>query len=223
MTDQLHEFPRFKEATLDEPILTTIWRDVKRVLVKLFHVMLPRTFSSKSKGVEALRDWDLWGPLVICLLLSVFLYVGYSSTEGGGDSKQQSFIFAVSFVIVWAGAGVITLNTYLLGGTLAFFQSVCILGYCVFPLMLSAFLCLIWSNIIFRIIVSIVGFAWAVIASIGFFAGVVPDGRRIIAMYPVILFYLVLAWMVVLATNSTIPAVPIPPSPETIAPTAAPI
>jgi len=190
---------QLREATLDEPVFTTIWRDVKRVLQKLFHVMVPRTFSRESQGIDALRDWDLWGPLIICLLLSIFLYVGSGFQTATDDTKAA--IFAASFVIVWAGAGIITLNSYLLGGTLGFFQSVCIIGYCVFPLMVAAFLCLIWNNIIFRCVIVLVMLVWSVTACVGFFAGVVPEGRKALALYPVVLFYLVLGWMIVLATN----------------------
>jgi len=129
----------------------------------------------------------------------------------------RSAIFASSFVLVWIGAAVITLNAFLLGGTLGFFQSVCIIGYCVFPLMLSAFLCYLWANMLFRIVVVLLAFAWAVVASVGFFAGVVPEGRKVLAMYPVILFYLVLGWMIILATNPQT-AAPLPPPPAPAGP-----
>lgn len=42
-----------------------------------------------------------------------------------------------------------------------FFQSVCILGYCVFPIMLAAFVCLIWANVIFRVCIVLVAIGWA--------------------------------------------------------------
>merc|ERR1711934_64082 len=179
-------------------------RDVKKVLTKVFHVMVPRTFSRNSEGVAALRDWDLWGPLIICMLLSVFLYMGNGVTK----DDQNAAVFAASFVIIGVGSCVITLNALLLGGTLGFFQSVCILGYCVFPLMISSFLCLIprlvkmtgVANTAFRVVVVVVALLWAVIASIGFFAGVVPENRKALAMYPVVLFYAVLGWMIVLGT-----------------------
>lgn len=83
---------------------------------------------------------DLWGPLLVCLLLSTIL-----SVTAPGDSG--SLVFAAVFVIVWAGAAAVTLNTQLLGGNVSFFQSVCILGYCVFPLTLSSLGCLIMSFI----------------------------------------------------------------------------
>lgn len=54
-------------------------------------------------------------------------------------------VFATVFVIVWVGAAAVTLNAQLLGGSISFFQSVCILGYCVFPLTLSSFGCLLMS------------------------------------------------------------------------------
>lgn len=38
------------------------------------------------------------------------------------------------------------------------------------------------------------------LASVGFFAGVVPDGRKALALYPVILFYVVIGWMIFLGT-----------------------
>jgi hypothetical protein len=56
-------------------------------------------------------------------------------------------VFAAVFVIVWFGAAAVTVNAQLLGGTISFFQSVCILGYCVFPLTLSALGCFIMSFI----------------------------------------------------------------------------
>jgi len=174
----------------------------------VFHVLVPRTFSREAQGVAALRDWDLWGPLLICMFLSVFLYLGPGNSNANGDG-QNAAVFAASFVIVWAGSAVITLNALLLGGTLGFFQSVSILGYCLFPLMIASFLCLIprlvkWggtADTAFRSCVVIVALIWAMISSIGFFAGVVPEGRKALAMYPVVLFYAVIGWMIVLGTN----------------------
>jgi hypothetical protein len=76
------------------------------------------------------------------LLLSTIL-----SITAPGDSG--SLVFAAVFVIVWFGAAAVTLNAQLLGGTISFFQSVCILGYCIFPLTLSAIACLI-TGLIFK-------------------------------------------------------------------------
>jgi hypothetical protein len=39
---------------------------------------------------------------------------------------------------MWGGSFVVTVNTKLLGGHISFFQCVCVLGYCVFPIVLAA-------------------------------------------------------------------------------------
>ena len=60
-----------------------------------------------------LRDWDLWGPLLLCMVVGAILHEG----EGGPHFTQF-------FILFWVGSAVITLNTKLLGGSISFFQSV---------------------------------------------------------------------------------------------------
>ena len=67
-------------TTLDEPVLTTITRDLSSVASKLRVVLRPSAFaggqSFEDSGVlQALKDWDLWGPLLICLSLSCSLSI----------------------------------------------------------------------------------------------------------------------------------------------------
>nr|CCA22855.1 YIPF6like protein putative [Albugo laibachii Nc14] len=57
------------ENTLDEPVSVTILRDVNLVAGKLKVVLMPRNTSDDT--LKALRDWDLWGPLMLCLSLSM--------------------------------------------------------------------------------------------------------------------------------------------------------
>lgn len=57
--------------TLDEPVLTTVKRDVLMVGRKLKMVLLPR--AGDEATLRALRDWDLWGPLVLCLVLALYV------------------------------------------------------------------------------------------------------------------------------------------------------
>jgi len=52
---------------------------------------------------------DLWGPFVFCLMLAVIL----SSATNASD---KTLLFEIVFIIVWVGAGVISLNGKLLGG-----------------------------------------------------------------------------------------------------------
>ncbi|RMC22103.1 hypothetical protein DUI87_02976 [Hirundo rustica rustica] len=117
-------------STLDEPVKDTIMRDLKAVGKKFVHVMYPR------KSSMLLRDWDLWGPLVLCVSLALMLQGGSADSKDDGGPQ-----FAEVFVIIWFGAIVITLNSKLLGGTISFFQSLCVLGYCVMPLTVAMLVC----------------------------------------------------------------------------------
>lgn len=171
-------------GTLDESISETILRDVKRVGIKLKHVMLP------GDSVKELRDWDLWGPLFLCICLATAL-----TAKAAED--QTALVFAAVFVIVWMGAGVVTLNAALLGGKIAFLQSVCVLGYCLAPLNIASLLCYLWSNKTYHLVVVLIAFIWAIKASVGFMSQLVQDDRKALGVYPVVLFYLVVAWMIV--------------------------
>ena len=94
--------------TLDEPISHTIKRDLGAVGTKFAAVLWP-----KEKG-SLLREWDLWGPLILCTMMATILQ-GHGDEDGkDGDGGPQ---FAEVFVIVWVGAMIVTLNTKLLGET----------------------------------------------------------------------------------------------------------
>ena len=93
--------------TLNEPILATFMRDLRRVGKKLKTVLMP--LGAEADTLRELRDWDLWGPLLLCLMLSII-------TSSHAPSGQHSLVFAGVFVLVWVGAAVVTLNAKLLGG-----------------------------------------------------------------------------------------------------------
>lgn len=83
--------------------------------------------------------------------------------------EEASLVFSVIFVIMWVGASVVTINGQLLGGKLSFFQSVCLLGYCVFPILLSACVCLAFNSflakklaVILRFVVVVVALVWSI-------------------------------------------------------------
>ena len=54
------------------------------------------------------------------------------------NADDKTLLFEIVFVIVWIGGAVIAINGQLLGGTISFFQSICLLGYCLFPLNIAA-------------------------------------------------------------------------------------
>jgi hypothetical protein len=116
-------------------------------------------------------------------------------------TDQASLVFAAVFVAVWLGSTVITINAQLLGGTISFFQSLCVIGYCVFPMTVAAFVvCLLRllhiELAVVDLIVCIVGFVWATRASTVFIGCYIKPERRFLAVYPVFFFYTFLAWMI---------------------------
>ncbi|CAH2315520.1 YIPF6 [Pelobates cultripes] len=179
-------------STLDEPVKDTIMRDLRAVGNKFLHVMYPK------KSTALLRDWDLWGPLVLCVTLALMLQGSYADSKDSGGPQ-----FAEVFVIIWFGAVVITLNSKLLGGNISFFQSLCVLGYCILPLTVAMLVCrlLLLASMntvtfIVRLVVVAVMFAWSTLASTAFLADSQPPNRRALAVYPIFLFYFVISWMI---------------------------
>jgi hypothetical protein len=51
------------ENTLDESVLKTIWRDVVTIGKNVRTVLIPINWKFNTNQ-QALRNWDLWGPLV---------------------------------------------------------------------------------------------------------------------------------------------------------------
>lgn len=149
-----------------------------------------------QKMLSTLKNWDLFGPLIVCLLLSIVLSMR-------APSHQSSAVFASVFCSMWMGSAVVTINAKLLGANISFFQSVCILGYSVFPFCLSAFIIFLLQNTLLGhvwldIIWVIIGYIWATRASVLFIGQFVPKERRFLAVFPVFFYYTLLGWLVLL-------------------------
>ncbi|CAI5746969.1 unnamed protein product [Peronospora destructor] len=185
--------PSIKENTLDEPVSVTILRDLRLVGGKLRVVLMPSNTSEET--LEALRNWDLWGPLLLCLTLSITLSVT-------APTAQSAMVFTGVFIVIWVGAAIVTINAQLLGSSISFFQSVCVLGYCVFPLNIATLVCMltkaVLSHILLRAVIVGVGFLWSTRASVVFMSKMVPLKRKALTVYPVLLFYIFLSWMVLI-------------------------
>ena len=153
-------------GTLDEPVSHTIMRDVTMVGNKMMCVLNPR-----KANIQTLKNWDLWGPLILCLMLATLL-------SWFAPYEQKSLVFASVFVIVWLGAAVVTVNALLLGGNISFFQSVCVLGYCIFPLNIASFVCLLGGPLLWRMLVVAVCFFWSTGASLGARPAARPASRE---------------------------------------------
>jgi protein YIPF6 len=203
--------PDLPENTLDEPVYMTMvcyhlflslslylanvflpvkkWRDLKMIGIKTFHVLLPT-----GRGPKILHDWDLWGPLVYCFVFATLLAVASSS-------EQHGIVFLGIFTIIWLGAGFITVNAKLLKSKCSFWQSLSVIGYCIFPMLAGAIMVLFWDNIIYRLCIVLVSLLWCTWATVGFFGGMALPSRRILVVYPVLLFYMILGWLLLVAPD----------------------
>ena len=183
--------------TLNEPIKETILRDLKAVGQKFKHVIIP------TEKKSLLSDWDLWGPLILCTFMAF--------TLENSEAKDEGPAFTEFFALTWLGTIVVTMNIKLLGGHISFFQSGCVIGYCLFPLASSLALSKIILMVanpqamlvfIVRSITVLLSFLWASYAAMQFFGDCqVPSRRKALAAYPLFLFYFVIAWMILSDTD----------------------
>ncbi|KAH6660696.1 Yip1 domain-containing protein [Truncatella angustata] len=146
-------------------------------------VMDTEALLDQNNMTPGLRDWDMWGPLIFCLLLSLLL-------SFRAQNDQKDIVFSGVFAMVWIGEAVVTLQIKLLGGSISFAQSVCIIGYTLFPLVLAAMFSAIKLPTIPRIPIYILLVAWSLAAGVSILGGSgVVKNRVGIAVYPLFVFY----------------------------------
>ncbi|XVF86201.1 hypothetical protein PTKIN_Ptkin18bG0021500 [Pterospermum kingtungense] len=173
--------------TLTEPVWDTVKRDLSRIVSNLKLVVFPNPY--REDPGKALRDWDLWGPFFFIVFLGL--------TLSWSASVKKSEVFAVAFALLAAGAVILTLNVLLLGGHIIFFQSLSLLGYCLFPLDIGALICMLKDNVIVKVIVVCVTLAWSSWAAYPFMSSAVNPRRKALALYPVFLMYVSVGFLII--------------------------
>ncbi|KAE8658709.1 hypothetical protein F3Y22_tig00116970pilonHSYRG00077 [Hibiscus syriacus] len=173
--------------TLTEPVWDTVKRDLSRIVSNLNLVVFPNPY--REDPGKALRDWDLWGPFFFIVFLGL--------TLSWSASVKKSEVFAVAFALLAAGAVILTLNVLLLGGHIIFFQSLSLLGYCLFPLDIGALICMLKDNVIVKIVVVSVTLAWSSWAAYPFMSSAVNPRRKALALYPVFLMYVSVGFLII--------------------------
>ncbi|XP_044472142.1 protein YIP4a-like [Mangifera indica] len=173
--------------TLTEPVWDTVKRDLSRIVSNLKLVVFPNPY--REDPGKALRDWDLWGPFFFIVFLGL--------TLSWSASVKKSEVFAVAFALLAAGAVILTLNVLLLGGHIIFFQSLSLLGYCLFPLDVGALICMLKDNVMVKVIVVCVTLAWSSWAAYPFMSSAVNPRRKALALYPVFLMYVSVGFLII--------------------------
>ena len=167
------------KSTLDEPIKTTLKRDLLIIATKVKYVIIPKMTERK---IEELYNWDLWGPLIFCFLYSIALSTG--------NNNSETSIFVLVFTIFWIGGFIITFNEKFLGAQIGICQVLSLLGYGMFPTTVAGVVigfCKI-TNIFVKLVFVLVGLVWSVVASVGFFSNLVEPDKKLLAVFPVFLF-----------------------------------
>jgi hypothetical protein len=137
----------------------------------------------------SLREWDLWGPLLNSLLLAMCL---------GLNSSVTVPAFTLTITLIWAGAALVTMNARLLGYRVAFLPGVSFLGYCVTPLTGCVVLLSVAPFWGLNILLATIGAGWAASAGMRLMAlDPALDDRRLLAAAPLCLYYILLAWLII--------------------------
>lgn len=177
------------KGTLNEPVSDTLKRDLLRIGIKMYSVLNP--FSDSQNRPMLLMQWDLWGPLIFTILLSLTLSIV--------SQKINGEMFVLVFVIVWAGSFLIYLNGNLLGAKLGMFHIMCMIGYCMVPLNFCSIIFALGTfHEMLRLLIVAFCCAWASYSSIGFVKSCVPEDKRLLMIYPVILEYLFLSGVILM-------------------------
>jgi len=202
--------------TLDEPIRDTLMRDIKSIYTKLKFIIVPISSSDTYKYV--LKDWDLWGPLILCTFMALTLHHNEEQSKSGMTLVGPHF--AEIFVLIWFGNCLVSINYKLLnsssrrrdksspiGSSPSTFQLLCVFGYCLAPpslgiillKLVSVFLNLqIKYLFIEKFLVGILfGFVWPTFSSVRILSKYQEKDKRLLAIYPIGLFYFVLSWAII--------------------------
>ena len=108
------------------------------------------------------------------------------------STEEMSKTFCLVFLIMWLGGTIVTVNSILLGSKINLFQSLCVLGYCLFPVLAAS---IIFSylhsilNLYMRLGIGGGAFIWSSTSSIAFMGDIVGQDKKVLAVYPIYLFY----------------------------------
>jgi hypothetical protein len=186
-TEKDYETPfSSKTDTLNESIKLTILRDLQLIYYKLKYVINP--FSSYNEKKININQWDLWGPLIFITFLSCTLAI---------KSQEKSKTIVIIFLIFWVGSLLIFLNGNLLDSKIKLFPVISLLGYCIFPLNIAAFILAI-SNFyeIIRFFIALFACIWSLYSVEGYFRTVSSLDQKYLVFYPAILMYAFISWLI---------------------------
>ncbi|XP_039061199.1 protein YIPF6 homolog isoform X2 [Hibiscus syriacus] len=117
--------------------------------------------------------------------------------EDPGKALRDWDLWGPFFFIVFLGLTLSWSASAKKGGHIIFFQSLSLLGYCLFPLDVGALICMMEGNVILKMIVVCVTLAWSSWAAYPFMSTAVNPSRKELALYPVFLMYVSVGFLII--------------------------
>ena len=113
--------------------------------------------------------------------------------KGGGTDHSQKYTLMKEAKYLT----VFIISSKFQGGHIIFFQSLSLLGYCLFPLDVGALICMLKDNVIVKVVVVCVTLAWSSWAAYPFMSSAVSPRRKALALYPVFLMYEAVGFLII--------------------------
>ncbi|KAH8740024.1 hypothetical protein FG386_000851 [Cryptosporidium ryanae] len=177
------------ERALNESVLTTIKRDLLLIYRKVNYLILYDGRNSDTiNDLQMIHNWELWGPCLFLLVLSLCLYL-----KSPSESKDNTFS-TIYFISVY-GSVLIAVNTLILGAKSSFFAVISLIGYCVFPLTMVSFASLFFpyfALLIFAIISN--GYVFRIIVNL--IGNIAPEEKRLVVLFPISLFFIAITFII---------------------------
>ena len=117
-------------------------------------------------------------------------------SSDSGDALTAAIVSTIVF-----GSGVVTLNAKLIGLKHSIFFYLSVMGYCLAPFLVAALISLLLSSFITRfgvMLASLACLGWSLRASSVFFSLTLDPRKRMMALYPLTLFYVFFAVVIAL-------------------------
>lgn len=123
--------------------------------------------------------------------------------------QLDSTTFMVLLFAVFMGGIIVTFNIKILGGKISYFQSVSILGYCICPIFIALIILQVLkffqiNNSLLRLIFIVVATVWAILgkyvinlAARSFIGVNLPEHKKFVGLYPIIVFYFFIAILMI--------------------------
>jgi len=162
----------------EPPLLEELGLNFGHIKKKTISVLNPLT---RKLDPELLDDCDLAGPLVFGGLL------GFALTLSG----KWTFDYIYGFVSVGSISICILVNLMSPpGGGIDMYRTVSILGYCLLPIVLLAFISIVLSlNSVAGSIVSVLCLIWSTSSSSMMFSSINSEDQKLLFAYPLALYY----------------------------------